>query len=242
VDRAIFWQLAVRYSDRIHYLEFTMQREIGDPRFPLWLLGDSNPLQWQAVLQAPLDPRHPIRHNIWTAVLDEIQERVYQVGQLRLETARLYIRNAVEDSRWKPTSNQSGWGDDVNQEITAFGDMLHTYRPLLVFSFGAFAYEFARRATGTESNRASGYWGARRLGQEFRRRMTEFDPAGVNVAPLLHRSISGGKFIQSHEYFCDRIGANYFAVVGKRVATTLLEHCRDAPVWLSPLSRMQVEK
>lgn len=32
-----------------------MQRSVGNPRFPIWLLADSNPRQWQSVLQTPLD-------------------------------------------------------------------------------------------------------------------------------------------------------------------------------------------
>jgi hypothetical protein len=48
-----------------------MKPLVGDPDFPIWLLGDSNPKGWQSVLETPLDPRHPARHNIWTPVLRE---------------------------------------------------------------------------------------------------------------------------------------------------------------------------
>lgn len=36
-----------------------MKPQVGDPDFPIWLLGDSNPKGWQSVLETPLDPRHP---------------------------------------------------------------------------------------------------------------------------------------------------------------------------------------
>jgi len=54
-----------------------MHRETGEKTFPSWLLGDSNPARWQSRLENPLDAKHPIRHNIWTSVLDVVQETVY---------------------------------------------------------------------------------------------------------------------------------------------------------------------
>jgi hypothetical protein len=45
----------------------------------IWLLGHSYPEAWVHVLNEPLDPRHPTRHNIWTPVLDRLQERVSQM-------------------------------------------------------------------------------------------------------------------------------------------------------------------
>ncbi|MBA7548875.1 hypothetical protein ES705_41343 [subsurface metagenome] len=45
----------------------------------------------------------------------------------------------------------------------------------------------------------------------------------ISLIPLLHRSIAGGRFIQSHEYFCNHKGANYFEFVGKKLADIMLE-------------------
>jgi|GEM_PF-5023839 hypothetical protein len=55
-----------------------MKKESGDPQFPIWLLGGSEPDRWKSVLNAPLEPRHPVRHNIWTPLLDVIQDSVYR--------------------------------------------------------------------------------------------------------------------------------------------------------------------
>ena len=54
-----------------------MKKETGNPRFPIWLLADSEPDGWRDRLDDPLDKRHPIRHNIWTSVLDVIQADVF---------------------------------------------------------------------------------------------------------------------------------------------------------------------
>ena len=102
-----------------------MQRDVGDSSCPIWLLAESNPTRWQADLEAPLDPRHPARHSIWTSVADVVQDRVYRECGLRVETGALYIRNAVENSAW--VQNQRGrlaWGDDVQREVEAFGQLL----------------------------------------------------------------------------------------------------------------------
>ena len=103
-----------------------MKKEVGSKSFPIWLLGDSNPEQWQNKLDEPLDSRHPIRHNIWTSVLNVIQDRIFRE----------------------------------------------------------------------------------------------------------HRSIAGGKFIQSHNYFCGKNGGNYFEFVGNHISDLLIRYCDQLPVWI----------
>ena len=56
-----------------------MAAEHNDPRFPIWLIGDSNPKNWENRLSYPLDARHPARHSIWTPVLDAMQDRFGQI-------------------------------------------------------------------------------------------------------------------------------------------------------------------
>jgi hypothetical protein len=209
-----------------------MEREVGNRSFPIWLLGDSNPEQWQTSLLTPLDPRHPVRHNIWTPLLDTIQDTVFRANKSRVETKSLYIRNAVGNPRLKPNVATVEWSRALELEVSTFREMIRAYSPKLLLCFGAFAFEFARRALGQEPKRKYGYWGARRLGEEFRQRIGQFDPNVVNVLPLLHRSISGGKFIQSHNYFCDDEGANYFEVVGNSIADKLLQHRAALLIWV----------
>jgi hypothetical protein len=209
-----------------------MDRDVGDRAFPIWLLGDSNPLQWQEKLNTPLDPRHPIRHNIWTSVLDVVQDCVFRSGRCRVDTESLYIRNAVDDPSKKPISSSVDWLSGTNQEIKVLHGLLARHQPPIVCCFGAFAFEFARRAQRREPIRSFGYWGALRLGEEFRTSAKHFDVTEVNLLPLLHRSIAGGKFIESHEYFCAETGANYFEYVGTGIAEILIQHKDRLSVWI----------
>jgi hypothetical protein len=209
-----------------------MTREVGDRKFPLWLIGDSNPTQWQSSLNTPLDPRHPIRHNIWTALLDVIQDKVYRESRMRVDTSMLYIRNAVEDAAQKPTQTAVQWNTYPENEVSSLRDLIKIYKPAILFCFGAFAYEFVRRATGDQENRKYGYWGAEKLGNDFHIRIENFDPKTTNIIPLLHRSIAGGKFIQSHNYFCNNPGANYFEVVGSEIADVILHYRNQLRIWI----------
>ena len=78
----------------------------------------------------------------------------------------------------------------------------------------------------------AGSWGARELGEEFRRRISGFDPRTTNALPLLQRSIAGGRFIQSHNYFCGHDGGNHFELAGRAIADKLLLYRDELQVWL----------
>jgi hypothetical protein len=209
-----------------------MQRQAGRPGFPIWLLGDSNPEHWQDILVTPLDPRHPARHSIWTPVLDVIQDRVYRKIRSRIDTTSIYIRNAIEDPASKPPGNRIDWLAAVAQEVDTFRQLLLQHRPMLVLCFGAFAFEFGRRAIAQEPKRPYVFWGARTLGDEFRRRVGEFNATATNVLPLLHTSISRGRFIESHNYFSDQEGGNYFEFAGQVIADMLIQHQMKLEIWV----------
>lgn len=208
-----------------------MARDVGDPSFLIWLLGDSNPKRWENVLDAPFDPRHPVRHNVWTAVLDVIQERIFLLSGSRLDTSSLYIRNAVADVATKPGETSVEWGP-VMEEVAVLRGLVGKYTPVLLLSFGSFSFEFARRALSEECRRAFSYWTTRRLGDEFRQRLGQFDPAKTDLLPLLHVSIARGRFVQSHDYFCALGGANYFDVVGKAIGDVLVRYRDALPIWI----------
>lgn len=210
-----------------------MKKDIGDKNFPIWLIGDSNPKNWQGVLSAPLDPRHPARHNIWTSVVDVIQEELFRIGKIRFETRTLYIRNAVEDPKDRPSVNIIQWPSKVEQEIVALQNDLVEFHPKLVFSFGRFAFEFSRRAFEETPHRKSGFWNTESLGDEYRQRLNAFTPNTLNLIPLLHTSISRGRFISSHQQFC-RHGddANYFDYIGIQIAHKIYEYERQLDIWI----------
>lgn len=209
-----------------------MDVESGNKAFPIWLLGDSNPTNWQKDLKSPLDPRHPARHNIWTSILDVVQDRVYRNCRLRIDTSTIYIRNAIGDPCNKPLGNCTGWDPAVEQGVTDLRQLLDQHCPTLLFCFGAFSFEFLRRSLGQVPAYPYQYWGAKNLGDEFRERMENFQLHAVNAIPLLHISISGGKFLKAHEYFTQQVDGNYFEYVGDKIANKLLEHADQLNIWI----------
>ena len=209
-----------------------MEKEVGNKSFSIWLLGDSNPNNWQDILVTPLDPRHPARHSIWTPVLDIIQDRVFRICKSRVDTTALYIRNAVEDPNNRPPKNMIDWNEELDQQVEDFGESLQQHRPPVLLCFGAFSFEFARRALKQEPRQKANSWGARTLGEQFKRCIDEFDPTKINVLPLLHTSISRGRFIESHNYFSGEDGGNYFEFVGNSIADKLIQYRTDLSIWI----------
>ncbi len=209
-----------------------MEKEVGSKNFDIWLLGDLNPKQWEDILDYPLDPRHPIRHNIWTSIIDVIQDRVYRKIGKRVDSSLIYIRNAVENPDIRPRGNHIDWHADVAIEVDDFQDLLEVYAPKFLFSFGAFSFEFARRSLEQEPARSFSDWSAKRLGEEFRYRVNDFSLSKTNLLPLLHRVVSGGKFVESQDYFCDQPGANYFDFVGIAIANIMLDNENKLPIWI----------
>lgn len=208
-----------------------MIKEDGDRNFPIWLLGDSNPKNWEDELKTPFDSRHPIRHNIWTSVLDIMQEEVFNEINNRIDSRRIYIRNAVEKADLKPKGNEILWNNNVNSEVEEFGRFLSDNNPKIVLCFGAFAFEFARRAMGEDNNKKFNNWNTKKLGNEFRTRIETFDINKINIIPMLHRSIAGGYFLKSHNYFSNMDEGNYFEYVGKGISKLLLDNKEKLKVW-----------
>jgi hypothetical protein len=209
-----------------------MKKEVGNKNSEIWLLGDSNPKNWQAVLETPFDPRHPERHSIWTPVLETIQAEVFRECRNRLDTSSIYIRNAVEDPTEKPLPVRVKWDTDARERVREFQELVLEHHPVVLFSFGAFAFEFARRVFGEEPARSYNYWRTKRLGQQFRKRVSKFDVNAINLLPLLDVSIAGRWFLKNHEYFCARQNANYFEYAGKHIARRLIEHRDKLNIWL----------
>ena len=209
-----------------------MKKDSGDKNSHIWLLGDSNPRNWDTVLETPFDPRHPARHSIWTPVLEAVQDRVFRAGRIRVDSTSFYTRNAIEAPKTKPLPQAIEWDGQTERETREFRKTVRQFSPKILLSFGAFAFEFARRALNQGPRRNYGYWSTRRLGEEFRERIDEFDVNQVNLLPLLHVSIARGRFMQSHEHFCGQRGANYFEFVGDHLAQVLLAHRDGLSIWI----------
>ena len=198
-----------------------MKRDSGSRDFPIWLIGDSSPAKWERHLDAPLDPRHPARHNIWTPILDRIQSHLFSAKRTRLCTDALYIRNAMHHASDKPNHRTAEWSSHLQQETRELARLVNRHAPVLVMTFGAFAFEFGRRGLDETPPRAFRHWTTTRLGQEFRQRTGKFRPDCVNLFPLLHASIARGHFLKSHRNFTDSNCGNYFDHVAQEIARCL---------------------
>lgn len=194
-----------------------MEREFGDKHFGIWLLGDSEPENWKDKLQYPLDDRHPIVHNIWTSILDKIQDKLFRENKCRIDTHKLFIRNAVDNPIYKPKSSTKDWDNipELIDNINKYKQLIDEYHPKLILSLGAFSYEFGRRCLQENPCFPFNHWGAQNLGVQFREKLNTNE--NVKLLPLLHRSIAGGKFIESHEYFCGSRKSNYFEYVANAI-------------------------
>jgi hypothetical protein len=164
-----------------------------------------------------------------------MQEGLYKQKRLRFDTERLYIRNAVISPDEKPGGLIPNWPQELLGKIDLFRtDLLH-FSPKIVLTFGAFAFEFARRACSEEAIYPYSHWNTVELGNEFRERVLHYDASKTNVLPLLHVSISRGKFLESHEYFVGEEAKelpNYFEYTGAKLAELLLQQLLSEPIWV----------
>lgn len=212
-----------------------MQDFYGDPRSTIWLVADSEPRNWHNLLLTPLDPRHPARHSIWTSVLEYIQDTLYRRDKRRLNSETLYIRNAVGNPDDKPERVKLNWSQELQEKNHSLRANLAHFKPKVVLTFGAFAFEFLRRACNEEPIFPYSHWGTAQLGTEFKKRIKLYNASDINVLPLLHISISRGKFLESHRYFVGEEGGkpvNYFEFVGNKLAELFLQKLASEAIWV----------
>jgi len=90
-----------------------MKRESGTRKSEIWLLGDSNPKDWEKYLDTPFDRRHPTIHNIWTPVIDVIQDNVFRAIKKRVNMENIFTRNAIGNSDRRPEKTQMKMRDGI---------------------------------------------------------------------------------------------------------------------------------
>lgn len=193
-----------------------MKRESGERSFPIWVV---------------FNPRHPISHENWTPVLEEIQDKVYREMNTRIETTNIYYRDAVNDSRIVPNT-LNWWGPEVDKEIELFRAIAFEYKPAILISFGAFAYEFLRRAYAIKPEKGPKAWSTSNLGEEFDRSIESFDINKTNIIPLLHRVGASASFIDTGNFFFMKDGENYYRYVGTKLAERIMENKDQLNIWI----------
>jgi hypothetical protein len=206
-----------------------MDNYFGNQGSPVWFMGDSPPEKWKDRLLYPLDPKHPTRHSIWTPIENYCQRRLYEKAALRLDTDKFFIMNAVENASEKPAKRED-WGA-LEGRIGVLKKQMAKYRPVVVLTFGSFAFELLRRVTDEEPQSIR-QWGCREMGEEFVRRLDAWRGEKTNILPLLHVTISRGKFLDAHRLYCGESGyKNYFEYVGEKISELFMEKLAAHDLW-----------
>jgi hypothetical protein len=202
-----------------------MEESNGNKDAPIWLIGDSAPKRWINDLSQPFDRRHPAVHNIWTPIIYEMQKNIYKEKSTIItdEENIFFIKNAVYMDGQKPERYEKEWGkhEALIEQLTNMTNDIRKYKPKMVITFGAFAFEFIRRCYASDATVAYyyGYWGAKNLGEEFKKRIDN----KCKVIPLLHTSISRGKWVSAHVKFTDSKDGNYYDFVAKMLYKRIIE-------------------
>lgn len=209
-----------------------MKSEFGNKSFPVWMLSEMEISIWEQKLQGPFDYRLPMRHVICTSVFNKVQETVFQLDKARVDTNSFYIKNTLPTSLSKPNINDVIWDNAVLHELESIKKCIKQYKPKIVFCFGAFTFESMRRMDGQTEERSYGSWTPEELGKAFSEQVENFSLDKINYFPLLDRSISGWKFLESHDEFVGQNNADYFEYVGQQIGEILAKHKNKLDIWL----------
>lgn len=194
-----------------------VEREWGDRTYPIWLL---------------LNPKHPsVRHNIWTPVLAEVQDKIYREIQNRIDTSQIYIRNVISDGSIVPNT-LNWWGSEVSKEIELCREIVLEYKPKIIISFGAFPYEFIRRVNKMKPEKGPKAWGNSNLEDEFQRSIENFDINKTNKIPLLRRMFVSSKIVRDQANYVRPDIENYFRYTGTKIAEKIIEHKASFNIWI----------
>lgn len=194
-----------------------MKSESGIRTYPIWLL---------------VNPKYPaVRYDIWRPVLDEIQDRVFRELQTRIDTTNIYMKSAVDDIGIVPNT-LNWWAKDVAKEIELFREIVHEHKPKMLFTFGAFPFEFARRVFEVKPEKGPKAWSTIILRNEFEKSMENFDISKTNVIPLLRRVVATDKLIETRNYLSLTDRETYFQHVGSEIADIIIKNRDNMDIWI----------
>lgn len=194
-----------------------MKSESGIRTYPIWLL---------------VNPKYPaVRYDIWRPVLDEIQDRVFRELQTRIDTTNIYMKSAVDDIGIVPNT-LNWWAKDVAKEIELFREIVQEHKPKMLFTFGAFPFEFARRVFEVKPEKGPKAWSTIILRNEFEKSMENFDISKTNVIPLLRRVVATDKLIETRNYLSLTDRETYFQHVGSEIADIIIKNRDNMDIWI----------
>lgn len=188
--------------------------ESGSITSPIWLV---------------FNPKHPLVSNyIWLPVLTEMQDKIFAELHTRIDTTHIYKRNVVSDSADIPIT-ENWWGSQINTEIEEFRALALEHKPKIIISFGAFPYEFLRRAFRVGPKKGPKAWTNSKLEDEFGKSIQDFDINKTNLIPLLRRMSLSGKYKEEHnrDYFEKNIHN-----VSRKMAEKIIENRNHLKIWI----------
>jgi hypothetical protein len=212
-------------------MEYTMElKPQGSVSCPIWLIGDSDPKNWVKDLCYVFDDRHPTIHNIWTPIVYAIQKKYCYDKHKMFDDSKIYIDNAIHNPNMRPDKNQLLWDTKtvgkkkavyLKKNMEKLKNLIETHNPEMIITFGSFAFEFVKRCIGGVAEKTN-HWSTKNLKDQFDTSVTNVRKVVPLLVPLLHRSISMGRFVSSHKYFTgtDSKGnkyGNYFEYVSNHL-------------------------
>ena len=193
-----------------------MKIESGDRSHPIWLL---------------VNPKYPfVCWDIWIPILEEIQAKVHCKLHKRIDTEKLFMKNAVSDIGITKTPNCLV--AEVAKQIVILRESVLEHQPKIIITFGTSTYEFLKRVLEIRSEEGPKYWSTTNLEDEFERSIANFDINQINRIPLLRRVIKSGKSIKDRNDCSWEDSENYFRDVGTKIANRIIENEDSLKIWL----------
>jgi len=188
-----------------------MRKESGDRSFPIWIL---------------VNPKYPADiFNIWDPIMYEIQDKVYRKLHARINSRKIFIKNAVSDIVRVPNTKIEA---DVAQSSMKLRDSVLEYQPKLLITFGTITNEFVRRVFDIKPKNGPKYWSTSNLGDEFERSIANFDINRTNCIPLIRQITKTGKNIKGWE----ESNNNYYHDVASKIAEKIIENKDSLKIWI----------
>jgi hypothetical protein len=208
-----------------------MRHESGIREFPIWLLGGSEEIKLATQSESEYDPGPSPILGMWNPVISRIQNIIFKRIKKRIDELQIHIRNAIKDTDHFPNPVNKIWTPYLYNLLGEFRNLIEKHKPIILITFGAFPFEFARRALNEEETYPWDYWSSKRLGDEFRTRLENFDMKETNAIPLLHEIAQNETFEIKREQFCGSQKANYLDYVAGMVAEKILEFNKRLKIW-----------
>lgn len=194
-----------------------MEIESGDKSNPIWLL---------------INPKYSyVQFDIWTPILEEIQDRVFRKLHARIASNSIYIKSTVSDIGIVPNiSNHWAAGVAEADEIIKLKNSILEHRPKILITFGIHTCEYVRRIFEVRTDKAQKYWSTINLEDEFERAIANFDINQVNRIPLPRRIKSSKSIEDCFSIWQD--SANYFRDIGTKIADKIIENKDRFNIWI----------